>query len=93
MRALQRAGVRVPQDVALAGVGNSGVSDLLACRLTTVHQHPQLMGRTAAELLLEWLSARRIPSRREVDIPISLIVRESSGMSLQTQVTFTLPGK
>lgn len=79
LRVLKQVGLRVPGDIALAGVGNNGFSDLLASPLTTVDQHPQVMGRKAAELLVGWLGDKRKPLERNIHIPIRLIVRESSG--------------
>ena len=78
-RVLKQAGLRIPEDVAVAGVGNNGFSDLLSSSLTTVDQHPQIMGRKAAELLLRWLVEKRKPEERNIHIPVRLVVRESSG--------------
>jgi len=77
LRVLKQAGLRVPHDVAVAGVGNNGFSDLLASPLTTIDQHPQMMGRKAAELLLRWLTEKRKPEEGNIHIPIRLVVRES----------------
>lgn len=79
LRVLKTVGLRVPEDIALAGVGNNGFSDLLASPLTTVDQHPQMMGRKAAELLLGWLLGKRPPQERRIHIPVRLVIRESSG--------------
>ncbi len=78
-RVIAAAGLRVPGDIALAGVGNNRYSDIFAAPLTTVDQSPQLMGQRAAGLVLKWLSARRRPERSEVNLAVRLIVRESSG--------------
>ena len=72
------AGLRVPDDIALAGVGNNRYSDVLASPLTTVDQNPHLMGERVAKLLLQWLTARQRPETREFLLPVQLIVRESS---------------
>jgi len=70
LRVLKQAGLRVPHDVAVAGVGNNGFSDLLASPLTTIDQHPQMMGRKA-------LTEKRKPEEGNIHIPIRLVVRES----------------
>lgn len=86
LRIIQSFGLHVPREVALAGVGNNQFSDLLATPLTTVDQHPQLMGAKASELLLNWLSTKAMPPEHEVYLRVRLIPRASS-------VAATLPGK
>jgi LacI family transcriptional regulator len=78
LRVIAAAGLRVPDDIALAGVGNNRYSDVLASPLTTVDQNPQLMGERVAKLLLQWLTTRQKPETREFLLPVRLIVRESS---------------
>lgn len=78
MRVIAAAGLRVPEDIALAGVGNNRYSDVLSAPLTTVDQSTELMGERAAELLLKWLTTRRIPNPGTARLPLRLIVRESS---------------
>jgi LacI family transcriptional regulator len=78
LRVILEAGLRVPEDIALAGVGNNRYSDILATALTTVDQTPQLMGEQAAALLLKWVSSRRAPDSGETCLPVRLIVRDSS---------------
>jgi LacI family transcriptional regulator len=78
LRVILDAGLRVPEDLALAGVGNNRYSDVLASPLTTVDQTPQLMGEQAAALLLKWVSSRRGPETGETCLPVRLIVRDSS---------------
>jgi len=85
LRVLKQIGLKIPDDIALAGVGNNGFSDLLASPLTTVDQHPQVMGRKAAELLLRWLVEKRKPEECDIHIPIRLVVRESSGPPPQSR--------
>ncbi len=77
-RSIRDAGLRVPEDIAVAGVGNNSDSDLLASPLTTVDQHPQLMGEKAADLLLQWLREKRMPQEREVYVDVQLIARKST---------------
>jgi DNA-binding LacI/PurR family transcriptional regulator len=77
-RIIKSAGLRVPEDIALAGVGNNRYSDLLATPLTTVDQHPQRMGEKAAELLLAWVKEKRMPQKREIHVSVRLIAREST---------------
>ncbi len=78
MKAIWEAGLRVPDDVAVVGVGDIALGDLLRVPLTTVGWSRQEQGRHAAELLLNGLDLDEDPPQRIV-IPPRLIVRESSG--------------
>jgi LacI family transcriptional regulator len=80
MKAIWEAGLRVPEDVAVVGVGDIALGDLLRVPLTTVGWSRKDQGRHAAELLLNGLDddgAAAEPQR--IIIPPRLIVRESSG--------------
>jgi LacI family transcriptional regulator len=82
MKAIWEAGLRVPQDVAVVGVGDIALGDLLRVPLTTVGWSRQDEGRHAAELLLAGLdddSAEENAAPQRIIIPPTLIVRESCG--------------
>src|SRR5262245_41471190 len=55
MKAMWEAGVRVPDDVAVVGVGDIALGDLLRVPLTTVGWSRKEQGRHAAELMLNGL--------------------------------------
>ena len=82
MKAIWDAGLRIPEDIAVAGAGDIALGDLLRVPLTTVSWSREDQGKAAAELLLERIdndihgSADR-PLR--VVIPPKLVVRRSSG--------------
>ncbi|MFT3887754.1 MAG: LacI family DNA-binding transcriptional regulator [Arachnia sp.] len=78
-RALDRAGVRVPQDVALVGYDDVAFAANWIVPLTTVRQPTREMGRRAAELLLEHASGGPHEHQRVLLTP-ELIVRRSSGV-------------
>jgi len=81
MKAIWESGMRVPQDIAVVGVGDIALGDLLRVPLTTVGWSRKDQGRHAAELLLSGLEdgagAGATPKR--IIIPPRLIVRESCG--------------
>jgi LacI family transcriptional regulator, galactose operon repressor len=78
MKAIWEAGLSVPDDIAIVGVGDIALGDLLRVPLTTVGWSRQEQGRHAAELLLNGLDLEDdVPQR--IVIPPRLIVRESSG--------------
>jgi hypothetical protein len=74
MKAIWEAGLRVPDDIAVVGVGDIALGDLLRVPLTTVGWSRQDQGRHAAELLLNGLDLEEDPPQRIV-IPPRLIVR------------------
>ena len=56
MVAIREAGLRVPEDIAVAGFDDITVARLLNPPLTTVAQFPEHLGRRAAEMLFERLT-------------------------------------
>jgi LacI family transcriptional regulator len=77
MKAIWEAGLRVPDDIAVVGVGDIALGDLLRVPLTTVGWSRRDQGRHAAELLLNDLEGDLDRAQRII-IPPRLIVRESS---------------
>jgi LacI family transcriptional regulator len=78
LRALREAGLRVPQDVALAGFDDLPVAQLIEPALTTVRVPVRSLGEDALEQLA--LGLRR-PERERLTrrLSVSLIVRSSCG--------------
>jgi LacI family transcriptional regulator len=81
MKAVWEARLRVPQDIAVVGVGDIALGDLLKVPLTTVGWSRADQGRHAAELLLDGLD-RDTEEASRVIIPPRLIVRESCGAAI-----------
>jgi LacI family transcriptional regulator len=80
MKAIWEAGLRVPDDIAVVGVGDIAHGDLLKVPLTTVSWSRKEQGFNAAELLLNGLDrGDHKDAPRRVVIPPHLVVRESSG--------------
>ncbi len=50
-----RSGVRVPEDIAVAGFGAYDISSICVPTLTTVDPHPAEIGRRAGELIVDLL--------------------------------------
>ncbi|MCC7207780.1 MAG: LacI family DNA-binding transcriptional regulator [Anaerolineae bacterium] len=78
MSTLQRAGLRVPQDVSIIGYDDIPLASALYPSLTTIAQPTVEMGRTSVSLLIERIKSRgeTLPVRR-VTLPVHLLVRES----------------
>ncbi|MHB8400010.1 MAG: LacI family DNA-binding transcriptional regulator [Candidatus Limnocylindrales bacterium] len=78
--AFRTAGVRVPQDVAVAGFDDIPFAALSNPRLTTVAQPAEEMGRKAVEMLLSAIRDKAMPPSEL--LPVKLIVRESTTLVL-----------
>ena len=82
MKAVIRAGLRIPEDVAIVGFDDSSVSRIVEPELTTVRIDMDRMGQLAAEKLFDLIEGKPSGETRIV-IPTELIVRSSSS---RTQV-------
>ena len=79
MGALQEAGRKVPDDIALAGFDDIPMARYLMPALTTVHVDMLQMGERAVELLLDPERAAANPEARHEVLPTRLVVRGSCG--------------
>ena len=77
VEALRDAGLKVPQDVAVAGFDDLPWTRLVDPGVTVIAQPTYAMGREAAELLLERIAVPEKPVRRVV-LRGELVVRGSS---------------
>lgn len=74
--AARARGLRIPDDVSIMGFDDVAQAAYMHPPLTTVRQPMLAMGRLAAELLLERVSAPNSPAQRSV-LPVELVVRAS----------------
>lgn len=83
LHALQRAGLRIPEDVALIGFDDFELAPLLATPLTAVRQPPEELGRRGAQLLFEAIQSQTAghsgPGNIKIVLPTELIIRRSCG--------------
>lgn len=75
IKAFRRAGLRVPDDVAVVGFDDIPIAEVFEPALTTVAQPMQALGAIAVELLLSRLSGATPVSRI---LPYTLTLRESA---------------
>jgi LacI family transcriptional regulator len=78
MRAASRMGVRVPQDLSVAGFDDLSVATLLNPPLTTVAQSFEEMGRRAVRRLLSNIDTSEHMAATEEALTTNLVVREST---------------
>ncbi|MRW89816.1 LacI family DNA-binding transcriptional regulator [Duganella sp. FT80W] len=75
IKAFRRAGLRVPEDIAVVGFDNVPLSQVFEPALTTIAQPMHELGAAAAQLLLERLAGGTPTSRT---LQHTLVVRESA---------------
>jgi LacI family transcriptional regulator len=78
MDAAREAGLRIPQDLRLAGFDDIEAATLVSPALTTVQNPAYDAGRTAGELLLDRMTGRHGKGQRSAVLPCRLVVRGSS---------------
>ena len=76
MKALHEHGLRVPEDVAVAGFDDIPMAAFVNPSLSTVQQDTKLAGRILVETLLALINEEPAESRT---IPVKLALRRSSG--------------
>jgi LacI family transcriptional regulator len=77
LRAIRERGLRVPQDVSLAGFDDIAIAAQLYPTLTTVHIHGQELGRRAARLLFRRIEDPALDPTHEM-LDTELVVRSST---------------
>ena len=75
-RAIQEAGLRVPEDIAVVGFDNVDLCNMVTPTLTTIAQPRHQLGATAVELLLDKIAGNT--ERRGIYLSHELIVRGST---------------
>jgi LacI family transcriptional regulator len=78
LRSLTAAGIRVPEQVAVAGFDDVFPGDVCVPPLTTVHQPMRMLGERACDRLLKHIATPGLPSQVEL-LPTELVLRESCG--------------
>jgi LacI family transcriptional regulator, galactose operon repressor len=79
MKAILEAGIAIPREIKVIGVGNVHYSDLLRVPLSTIDQSSTAIGQQAADILIKSIGSKRRRPPRTVLIDPTLIVRESTG--------------
>lgn len=76
INAFRKAGLRVPEDIAVTGAGNLPVARY--ARLSTFDTNGQVLGAEAARALLKRIAHSAIQSPGKIIIEPELVIRESS---------------
>ena len=79
LRYFKAKGIRVPEQIAIAGFSNLDLTDLLNPSLTVVRQPAFEMGKAATDLLLSQVESKRpVNSFQNVVLEPELLIRDSS---------------
>jgi LacI family transcriptional regulator len=78
MLAVQKEGLRVPQDIAIIGFDDIPAAKLVNPRLTTVAQFQDQIGQQAAAMLFDRLCGQVAGQPRCVEMPFEIVIREST---------------
>jgi LacI family transcriptional regulator len=78
IQAVHARGLRVPEDLSVAGFDDSEHASLITPALTTVRQPLAEMGRTAVNLLRRLIDGQRVETLH-VELGTRLVVRDSTG--------------
>jgi DNA-binding LacI/PurR family transcriptional regulator len=77
LAAVRDAGLHVPDDVAIVGFDDVPMASDVTPPLTTVHLPAQLLGQTAAEILMKLIAGEEV-ARRTVLLDTHLVIRQSA---------------
>ena len=90
VRALGRAGIRVPEDVAVVGFDDIFPGSLCDPPLTTVHQPMRMLGERACARLLDRIANPMLRPATEL-LPTELVLRSSCGCPPGTAIRQPVP--
>jgi LacI family transcriptional regulator len=87
LEAILERGLRVPEDIAVAGFDNVDLASSTVLHLTTVAQDIEAMGRRAVAILLDQLSTSEDVEPTQVVLEPTLVPRRTSGHRLGASVS------
>jgi LacI family transcriptional regulator len=90
VKALARAGIRVPQDIAVVGFDDIFPGSLCDPPLTTIHQPMRLLGERACARLLDRIADPSLRPATEL-LPTELVLRSSCGCPPGTVIRQPVP--
>jgi LacI family transcriptional regulator len=91
LAALQEAGLRVPEDIAVVGFDDIPIARYVTPALTTIRVPIARLGSAALDALAKHIEAPDNPPDHATVMPVELVVRRSCGTGPPTQPT--VPGE
>lgn len=78
MKRLLEEGIKIPEQIKVIGFGNYEIGKYFHPGLSTINITPEVCGSSAAEILFDILQQKNKHSPREIEIPVSLVERDST---------------
>lgn len=75
---LTRAGIKVPEEVSVAGFDNIEMTEVFNPPLTTIHQPRNKLGHQAARSILDLIRGQENSAQVHI-LPVDLVARDSTG--------------
>lgn len=75
---LKKAGINIPDDIAIVGFNNSPICTLIDPNLTTIDYPGQEIGKVAASTLIKKLNNQHPENSNTIELKHKLIIRQSS---------------
>lgn len=79
LQALRHSGQKVPQDISVISIGDTDLSQLFTPSITTLNWDLNIVGTTAAQMILKQLDQKNRKEPERIIINTQLIPRESCG--------------
>jgi LacI family transcriptional regulator len=83
MKALNEAGLRVPEDISVIGVDNIVMNDYLPIKLTSITNPAGQIGIVAVKLLMDSLNNKEDHVVQNVALQSKLVIRDSTSVPLR----------
>lgn len=83
IKAIREKGLRIPEDIAIAGFDNIFAGTLIKPSLTTIDVPRYEMGSTAARMLVQRMSGRLSDPGKKVVLDTKLIIRQSTDADIE----------
>lgn len=80
----QKQGIRIPEELSIAGYDDINVAPMVTPALTTVRQNVSQKGEVAAQMLLDILDGKKV-KENYVILPVNLSIRESVRRPVKVQ--------
>ena len=79
LRAFAERKLKVPRDISLLAFDDTPFAEYLASPLSVIRQNVDVIGRKAAELLIQQIQTGSKPRKRLHRVPVELVLRDSIG--------------
>ncbi len=89
IEAIQEAGLRVPDDIAIVGFDDLDVAIQSNPPLTTIRHSVQRVGEVAAQLLIDLIEGK-VQAPHHIVLPTELVVRQSSDSNALKEVMYPI---